>query len=152
MSSKAQTSDSSSAETFAGAARHTSNTWRIILAIGDIVVFFIFAITGIRSHDEQLSISRLLITVAPFIVAWFIVSPLLGAFRREVETSPKKMLLRTLLAWVVTWPVALLFRGLIEWKFPPLSFALVTLITNAVLLVIWRELFAFIAARLRPRS
>lgn len=149
MSSKPHTPDTAGITT--AEPQNKSNTRRGMLIAGDIIVFLIFAITGMRSHGEQLSISKVLITAAPFVVAWFIMSPLLGAFRREVETQPKKMLLRTLLAWICAWPVALLFRGLIEWRFPPVSFALVTLITNIVFLEVWRGLFAFVANRISKR-
>jgi hypothetical protein len=114
------------------------------LALGDIVVFLVFAAVGISSHKEQLSVPKVLITAAPFLVAWFLVASLLGAFKRDIDDKPGKMVQRTLLSWIVAWPVALLFRSLLEWKVPPLSFALVTLITNTIFLLIWRWPYAFV--------
>ena len=126
--------------------RQDQPTWQRImpLAIGDIIVFLVFALVGIRSHSEGIDVPKVLITAAPFAVAWFLVSPFIGAFRRDLEARPVKMVQYTLLAWLATWPVALLFRGLLEWKVPPLSFALVTLISNALFLLIWRWPFAIV--------
>jgi len=146
MNIKSSTTDTSTAADTAPVSQSPSNKQRIInLAIGDTLVFLIFATIGIRSHDEALSVPKVLITAAPFIVAWFLISPFIGAFRRGLELQPGKMVLRTLLAWLASWPVALLFRGLIEWKFPPLSFALVTLITNTLFFLIWRWPFALVS-------
>src|SRR2546429_8082619 len=128
MNTKSSKTDTSTAADTAPASKNQSNRQRIInLAIGDALVFLIFATIGIRNHDEALSVPKVLITAAPFIVAWFLVSPFIGAFRRGLELQPGKMVQHTLLAWLASWPIALLFRGLIEWKVPPLSFALVTL-------------------------
>lgn len=147
------TTDTSTATNATPTAQSPSNKQRIInLAIGDVLVFLIFATIGIRSHDETLSVPKVLITAAPFIAAWFLVSPFIGAFRRGLELQPGKMVLRTLLAWLASWPVALLFRGLLEWKFPPLSFALVTLITNTLFFLIWRWPFALVSRQRQQSS
>lgn len=152
MNIKSSTTDAPAAAETASAPKNQSNKLRIIsLAIGDTLVFLIFATIGIRNHDEALSVPKVLITAAPFVAAWFLVSPFIGAFRRGLELQPGKMVQRTLLAWLASWPIALLFRGLIEWKFPPLSFALVTFITNTLFFLIWRWPFALIN-RKRQRS
>ncbi|MBV9230257.1 MAG: DUF3054 domain-containing protein [Chloroflexi bacterium] len=131
-----------------GQARGLSNAKRItLLVIGDVLVFLIFSAIGRRSHGEAAGLDALVqiaFTAAPFAIGWFIVSPFVGAFRRGLEVQPGKMALRTALAWVAAWPVGLLIRGLIEWKVPPLSFALVTLISNTVFLLIWRWPFALV--------
>jgi hypothetical protein len=153
MNTKSSTTDTSTAADTAPASQSLSNKQRIInLAIGDTLVFLIFATIGIRSHDEALSVPKVLITAVPFIAAWFLVSPFIGAFRRGLELQPGKMVQRTLLAWLASWPIALLFRSLLEyldgttvgWKVPPLSFALVALITNTLFFLIWRWPFAIV--------
>lgn len=121
-------------------ASTSTNTRRTaILVIGDILVFLIFAAIGRRSHSEAGNFFGVAITALPFAVAWFLVSPFVGAFKRNVVRTPGKMSLTTLLAWLAAWPLALLLRGLfVDKGVPPLSFAIVTLITNTVLLQAWR--------------
>ena len=118
-----------------------------LLALGDALVFVIFAAIGMRSHKEALTVPSVLVTAAPFAIGWFLVSPLIGAFRRGVTSRVSKMSLFTLLAWLVAWPVGLLLRGVTRHEIPQLSFAIVTLITNTIFLQIWRVSFAWLAGR-----
>ncbi|HEU5227180.1 MAG TPA: DUF3054 domain-containing protein [Ktedonobacteraceae bacterium] len=124
----------------------------LILVAGDAVVFLIFSAIGRRSHNEAAGLDALwqiALTAAPFALGWFLVSPFVGAFRRALEIRPRKMITRTALAWLAAWPVGLLVRGIVEQKVPPLSFALVTLISNMILLVLWRGLLSFGLSRLK---
>ncbi len=120
----------------------------ISLVVGDILCFLIFVSLGSNSHGEGVSIFRSFWLAIPFVAAWFVVSPFAGAYRLEITYKPSKMLLRTLLAWVVTWPVAMAFRWFIVERLSPvpwqnfLSFSLVVLIANTILLSIWRGPFA----------
>jgi len=118
-----------------------------LLTIGDILVFIIFAVIGMRSHKEALTVPSVLITAAPFAIGWFLVSPFIGVFRRNVTERVSRMSLRTLLAWLIAWPVGLILRGIIRHEVPPVSFAIVTLITNAVFLQLWRVPFAWFTGR-----
>jgi Protein of unknown function (DUF3054) len=120
-----------------------SNAQRItLLVIGDALVFLIFAAIGRRSHGEAVGLDAILQivqTAAPFAIAWFIVSPFLGAYRRQLESQPRRMALRTLLAWLVAWPLSMIFRGVfVDHAVPPWTFALITLVTNTILLLLWR--------------
>lgn len=125
------------------------------LVIGDVLVFLIFSAIGRRSHGEAAGLSafvQIALTAAPFAFGWFLVSPFLGAFRRGLETQPRKMATRTALAWLAAWPVGLIVRGFVEkglpltFVIPPWTFALVTLITNMLFLLLWRWPFALINA------
>jgi hypothetical protein len=128
-------------------ALDTRMLWpRAALVAGDIVSFLVFAGVGRRSHDEASglgAIAQIVGTAAPFAVGWFLVSPFAGAFRRSLVGAPRRMLVRTELAWLAAWPVAMVLR----WAFSadhqiPLPFAIVVLISNAVFLGLWRTLFA----------
>jgi hypothetical protein len=124
-----------------------NDTLRIVsLITGDILVFLIFATIGRNSHDEAVGLNALgaIITTAfPFLLGWFLVSPWLGAFRRDIMIDPKKMARRTALAWLCSWPVAMLIRGLlVDHAVPPPAFWIVTLISNIILLALWRLPFA----------
>ncbi len=126
----------------------TSNTRRIInLALGDILVFLIFALIGRQSHNEPIgpsAILQIILTALPFALGWFIVSPFVGAFRRGLETQPRAMAIRTSLSWLLAWPVGLFLRWLFSGftDFPPLTFALITLFFNLVVLLVWRWPYA----------
>ncbi|HLG62775.1 MAG TPA: DUF3054 domain-containing protein [Ktedonosporobacter sp.] len=123
-----------------------------MLVVGDAIIFLIFSAIGRRSHNEAAGFDALwqiALTAAPFALGWFLVSPFVGAFRRGLEMQPRKMITRTTLAWTAAWPVGLLIRGLTEQRVPPLSFALITLITNMVLLVLWRGLLSFGLGKLK---
>jgi hypothetical protein len=132
-------------------SKEMSNRTRIIsLVVGDIICFLIFASLGSSQHGEGVNIVYSLWIALPFIVAWFLVSPFIGAFRAEIATRPKRMAIRTVLSWLATWPVAMLFRWLLvdRVKVPAtsagefLSFALIALLFNMALLLLWRWPFS----------
>ncbi len=114
-----------------------------ILVFGDIIVFLVFAAIGRRSHSEVGGVLGIAVTALPFAAAWFLVAPFVGAFKRGLERNTGKFSLRTFLAWLVAWPVAMLLRGVfVDKGVPPLNFALITLISNTILLQIWRVPFS----------
>src|SRR5437763_11873246 len=87
----------------------------VVLASGDLLAFLAFAAIGRGSHGETTglaAIPQVILTAAPFAIAWFIVAPFVGAYRSVLVTHPRKMVLRTLVAWVLSWPVSMLLRGI----------------------------------------
>ena len=134
-------------ETKTEAPPEMSNTRRIAtLVVGDALAFLIFAAIGRSSHGEATglaAIPQIALTATPFAAAWFIVAPFAGAYRRDLTAQPRKMAIRTILAWLLSWPVAMALRGIfVDHAVPPLSFALITLIFNTFILLIWRWPFA----------
>jgi hypothetical protein len=134
-------------ETKAETRPETSDIRRIaILVVGDALAFLVFAAIGRSSHGEAAgltAIPQIALTAAPFAAAWFIVAPFVGAYRRELTAQPRKMAIRTVLAWVLSWPVAMALRGIfVDHAVPPISFALITLIFNTFILLIWRWPYA----------
>src|SRR6266851_5675602 len=101
-------------ETKTEAPPETSNTRRIATLIGsDALAFLIFAAIGRSSHGEATglaAIPQIALTAAPFAAAWFIVAPFAGAYRRDLTAQPRKMAIRTILAWLLSWPVAMALR------------------------------------------
>ena len=118
----------------------------ILLVIGDLICFLIFAALGRNTHGEAsgfAAIPQIILTALPFVAGWFLVSPLVGAFRHKILSQPRAMAIRTALAWLLAWPVAMLLRGIfVDHGIPPLSFAMVVLLFNMLLLLIWRWPFA----------
>lgn len=126
-----------------GTTRNTGWQRSAILVVGDIIVFIVFAAIGRRSHSESGDILGPVITALPFEAAWFLVAPFVGAFKRGLERNTGKFVLRTFLAWLVAWPVAMLLRGVfVDKAVPPWTFALITLISNTILLQVWRVPFS----------
>ncbi len=117
-----------------------------VLVIGDAICFLIFAAIGRSSHGEAsgfAAIPQVITTALPFAIAWFLVSPFVGAYRRENVAQPRAMVTRTALAWLLSWPVAMLLRGIfVDHRIPPYTFAIIALLSNLVLLLVWRWPFA----------
>ena len=118
----------------------------IMLVIGDLLCFLIFVAFGRNSHGEAsgfAAIPQIIITALPFAAGWFLVSPFVGAFRHKILAQPRSMVIRTAVAWLIAWPVAMLLRGIfVDHNVPPLSFAIIVLLFNMLLLLIWRWPFA----------
>lgn len=142
------------------AARQAAPTapWRTLgLVVGDAVSFLVFASAGRNQHGETSGLGafgQIALTALPFALGWFLVSPWVGAYRRRLTDTVRRMLTRTELAWLASYPVALILRVLIapDHKMP-WTFALVILIANAVFLGVWRAAFAFVEGwRARSRA
>lgn len=121
--------------------------WSILF--GDVLVFIIFAVIGRQSHGEDTGLTaffRVIWTALPFALGWFIISPFVGAFRRELMGEPRKMAKQTLLAWIASWPLGLFLHFVFEWRMPTVTtvatFGLVSLLFNALVLLVWRVPFA----------
>lgn len=112
-----------------------------MLVIGDVLALLLFASLGRGSHHEStgfLAIGPVVGTAAPFIVGWYLVAIPLHALSADLLHRPRAMLLRTGGAWLVAWPVTLLLRAIILRRGIPVSFAIVVLLTNGLLLLGWR--------------
>lgn len=111
----------------------------INMSIGDLIAFLLVGIVGLNSHGETLEPANLVRVVWPVALAWYVIAPFFGLFRRDLATQPKRMAARTALGWLVACVGALVLRSLFEThKPPPVSFAIVTFLTNLVALFIWR--------------
>lgn len=118
----------------------------IVLASGDLLAFLAFSAIGRGSHGEETGLAAIpavIMTAAPFAIAWFVVSPFVGVYRKELVANPRKMAMRTFIAWVLSWPVAMALRGVfVDRAVPPLTFALIALFVNAAFLLLWRWPYA----------
>ncbi|HEX5370207.1 MAG TPA: DUF3054 domain-containing protein [Dehalococcoidia bacterium] len=116
------------------------------LVAGDLLCFLIFALLGLRSHEEGITASGIVRAAVPFQVGWLILSWSLGLHKRR--TSDARRVMRT---WVPAWAVGLIIRTVFfDHSFAP-TFGVVSLLFNACLLLIWRCLVApFALGRQRP--
>ena len=121
---------------------------RLLLAGGDIVSFLVFAAIGRGTHGEAAltALLAVVVTAAPFIVGWFVVAIPGGAFR-DPRAGVRRIVQRTAFCWLGAWPLGLALRALILWRGIPISFAIVVLVTNLVLLCGWRAICAWLLAR-----
>jgi hypothetical protein len=129
----------------------------IILVAGDALVLLLFAWIGRRSHSlSVLDIGALLTAAAPFLVAWFLVTPWFGLFRAEVSQNWRKLLPRLLIAWAIGGPLALVLRALFLGRSIPdgiiPSFALVALGFTTLFMLIWRLGYVWWANRRTARA
>lgn len=108
-----------------------------LLIGGDGLVFIIFALLGRSSHglsDEQPLLAAMRVAW-PFFVGWLLVAPWTGVLRQH---PPLRMIGLSLGTWLVALLVGLLLRWFQLGRSSPFSFALVTFLTVAALLIIWR--------------
>jgi hypothetical protein len=124
----------------------------VILAAGDLVAFNVVTTIGLLSHGELTGIdalSQVAIVAAPFAIGWFLIAPFAGAFRADIASQPRRILPRATLAWLIALPIGLLLWSLIRQKQIQPAFAVVTFITNLIVLLGWRGVFAWLSARNR---
>jgi len=121
-----------------------------VLVVGDIIAFLLFARAGHTQHHETTALGSLVATAAPFVVAWLVSAPWLGAFGRlgsAATTRPRHLLKRTAIAWIVAWPLALILRAFWMRAGIPPVFDLIALVANAVLLLGWRGVASWLLWR-----
>jgi hypothetical protein len=124
------------------------------LAAGDLVAFNIVTAIGLLSHGELTgldSVGQVAIVAAPFAIGWFLIAPFAGAFRSDIASQPRRILPRAAVAWLIALPIGLLLWSLIRQKQIQTPFAIVTFITNLIVLLGWRGIFAWLATRNRSQ-
>ncbi len=117
-----------------------NNQPRIILIIGDIIIFMFFAFTGRETHapgDANLMVNALP-TLLTFLSVWFVIAAVGRVYRSGVMTNPKAAVLRTLIAWIFAAPIAIVIRALLLQRTAiPWQFVAVTLGLVGSLLLLW---------------
>jgi hypothetical protein len=117
-------------------ARTARPDWFVL--IGDLVCFLVFAVLGLRSHEDGITAGGILRAAVPFQTGWLVVS-LLMRRRSPVSSSDAQTVVQT---WVPAWAIGLVLRtAIFDRSFAP-TFAVVSLLVNAVLLLLWRAVFA----------
>lgn len=117
---------------------------------GDMGVLGILTVVGFATHQTLGDFGRMAVTMVTALVAWGIVAPTTGIYRREIITDPNA-LWRVPWAWLVAAPLATFLRGLILNKDIPPVFVLVVFLTNGVALVLWRLYVGWSEARSQSR-
>ena len=117
-----------------------NNKPQLLLVLGDVVIFMFFAFTGRETHapgDANLIVNALP-TLLTFLIVWFVIGAVGRVYRSDVMTSPRAALLRTLLAWIIAAPIAIVIRAiLLQRTAIPWQFVAVTMGLVGSLLLIW---------------
>jgi hypothetical protein len=117
------------------------NTTIRIALIGDIGVYLLATILGFLSHagESDPTLNRMAATFLPFLGAWIIIAPWLGAYSPQAIGDPKSIW-RPTLASLYAAPIGAFGRSL--WL-GSATFPLFTIImagVTAVLILLWRAL------------
>jgi len=140
--------------------RAATSRWRTVLLVaGDALSFLVFAGVGRNTHGEASGLGALgqvALTALPFALGWFLVSPWVGVYRRAATDGVRRMLTRTELAWLASYPAALILRFTLAHDpsmtmTQAITFAIVILLANALFLGVWRTAFALIERQIATR-
>jgi len=126
------------------------NKPQLILVIGDILIFVVFTLTGRETHapGDTNPLVNALPTLLPFLIIWFTIAALGRVYRSGVISNPRSALLRTLIAWIVAAPIAIIIRAIILSRTAiPWQFVAVTMGLVGTLLLAWHGSYAWYRAR-----
>lgn len=125
---------------------HTFSRAIVLVILGDVAVFLAFVVLGQTEHETFQS-AAFVRTSLPFAAAWLAISPWLGAYRSATLCKPLATAWRIPLIWLLCGSVALLVRVLVTDRPFVLSFAIVALAVQGVLLLGWRGAFMTVTRR-----
>jgi hypothetical protein len=105
------------------------------VVFGDVIALIAFAAIGRQSHNESNPIEAIIATATPFIIGWVLVAWPSGL----LVTQPlPRWIFRTIVFNVAGCGLGLLIRSIWLQRDIPLSFAVVSFLATASLLVIVR--------------
>jgi hypothetical protein len=111
----------------------------------DVIAVVVFAAVGRISHAEAESLSGLLATAAPFLIG------LVASWATPVVRAHPVGIRAGAVVLAGTAVLGLLLRAAFTWRLP-LSFAVVTIVSLAVLLIGWRALSLLVSHRADQRA
>lgn len=127
-----------------------NNKPQLILILGDVVIFLFFAFTGRETHapgDANLIVNALP-TLFTFLIVWFTIATLGRVYRSAVMTNPQSAARRTLIAWIVAAPIAIVIRAILLSRTAiPWQFVAVTMGLMGSLLLVWHASVAWFLKR-----
>ena len=118
---------------------------------GDIAVFLAFLILGKAEHETSFG-QGLLRTALPFGFAWVVGSLWLGGYKASTLYNFGTMIWKLPLLWLLCSLVAIVGRALLTDASLVLSFAVVWISVQGVLLIGWRVLFMLASTKLGRES
>jgi len=114
---------------------------RPFLAFMDGAALTLFAYIGRATHGNPEFDLATVGTALPFLVGWFALAPLAGAYTRQAILSQGDSLKKVVPAWLAAAPAGIALRALYKGEVPPTPFIVVTMLTTLVIMASWRALY-----------
>jgi FlaA1/EpsC-like NDP-sugar epimerase len=115
-------------------------------AIGDVLVLVLLTVVGFATHLALSAFGRLIVTAVGSLLAWAVVAPFLGVYEERNIEAPAAIW-RVALAAVLAAPLATFLRGMALNRDIPWAFILVTMLTSAFSLLVWRISYGWVLSR-----
>ncbi|MBN1303614.1 MAG: DUF3054 domain-containing protein [Anaerolineales bacterium] len=118
------------------------------LVLGDLVALVVITLTGFATHGEidTVYLPRMLATLTPLVISWFLVAPWLALFDLEVASSLKSIWRISLAAFLAAPMMAVLRAAVLGTAALPL-FVLVMGVSTALGMLAWRGIWLFYGKR-----
>ena len=117
----------------------------VILLTGDLICFLVFALLGLRSHEDGITPDGVLRAATPFQAGWLLAG-LVPVLHESRSAHHRNGVLRR---WAPAWVIGLALRTLLFGRSFEVSFAVVSFIANGLLLLVWRSVLARLLFRER---
>ena len=108
---------------------------------GDVVAITLFVLLGLSSH-EGIDLTGWARNAIPLTLSWLVVGGALGVFRREIASNLTTIIQRVAIAWPIAAVIGVVARYLVVGHGLEISFVIVTILTNLVILLAWRTAYA----------
>ena len=111
-----------------------------VMAAGDAAAMLIFSAIGRVNHGSD--DGSTFATALPFLLSWFLVAPMLGAYKKaQINQSLTLALTTALPAWATSVPIGCFMRGLLQGTMPATPFWIVAMVAVGVLVGGWRAAY-----------
>jgi hypothetical protein len=110
---------------------------RPIVLAGDAGALLTFAAIGRMNHGSD--DGSVFGTALPFLLSWFLLAPVLGAYKSPSSLS--QAVTAVLPAWAVSVPMGCFLRGLLQDRMPATPFWIVALVATCALVGGWRAAY-----------
>jgi hypothetical protein len=111
----------------------------LFLYAGDFVCFLVFAVLGLRSHEDGITADGILRAAVPFQVSWLAMTLVLRGQPGIGEITRSRNVIRV---WIPALVLGLATRSLVFGRAFAPTFAIVAFLVNGALLVLWRCVLA----------
>lgn len=132
------------------------NLLRLVLLLGDLAAILLFVFVGQQDHgtaDVNHPIWGLLRASFPLLLTWIVLAVIARAYPTPENMTKHTLFVRALNAWLIAAPLGLLLRGYLLGRGGiPNIFLLLTLITGAAFILIWRLLFYLVWRQLQSEG
>ena len=120
-------------------ARKSLTPRDLLLYAGDFVCFLVFAVLGLRSHEDGITADGILRAAVPFQASWLAMTLVLRGQPGIGEITRSRNVIRV---WIPALVLGLAIRSLVFGRAFAPTFAIVAFLVNGALLVLWRCVLA----------